>query len=49
VKENLLNELPKELLNWIIGIIHSKVGVKGIAEESKQEKKLLVEVEYANP
>jgi hypothetical protein len=42
-------ELPEELRNWIIGVIRSEVGVKGMAEESKREKKPSAEVEHANP
>jgi putative heme iron utilization protein len=55
--EELLKELPEEqpkklleeLRNWIIGVIRSEVGVKGMVEESKREKKPSVEVEHANP
>jgi hypothetical protein len=42
-------ELPDELRNWIIDVIRSEVGVKGMAQESKREKKPSVEVEHANP
>jgi hypothetical protein len=47
--EELLKELPEELGNCIIDIIRSEVGVEGMAEESKREKKPLVEVQHANP
>jgi hypothetical protein len=49
VLEKQPKELPEELRNWIIAVIRSEVGVKGMAEESKREKKPSVAVEHANP